>query len=198
MSGSDVKYDLSVGRWEPDARGRLEVAALELYEEHGFEQTTVAEIAERAGLTERTFFRHYADKREVLFGGSETLERLLVSALVAAPADLAPLDAVIIALEEVAGLMEERRTFGEKRFAIINANSELQERELIKLARLSSALTATLCERGVKEPLASLAAEAGMAVFRVAYERWITGSRRTGLASVIRKSAADLRSVAAT
>ena len=74
-----------MGRWEPNARGRLEQAAMELYLERGFDQTTVAEIAERAGLTERTFFRHFADKREVLFAGAGALQELLVSAVAGAP-----------------------------------------------------------------------------------------------------------------
>src|SRR5215472_3630839 len=86
-------YDRAMGRWEPDARGRLERAALELYGERGFEQTTVAEIAGRAGLTERTFFRHFADKREVLFAGSAALRDLIVNAVTSAPASATPIDA---------------------------------------------------------------------------------------------------------
>ncbi len=89
-----------MSRWEPNARGRLEQAALELYVERGFEQTTVAEIAERAGLTERTFFRHFADKREVLFAGAGTLRELLVSAVAGAPASAAPIEAVAAALAD--------------------------------------------------------------------------------------------------
>ena len=85
MSVAAIKYDRGMTRWEPDARGRLEQAALELYGERGFEQTTVAEIAKRAGLTERTFFRHFADKREVLFGGAGALQELLVSTVASAP-----------------------------------------------------------------------------------------------------------------
>src|ERR1700735_4545978 len=95
MSVSDIRYALEVGRWEPDARGRLSVAAMELYTERGFEQTTVAEIAERAGLAERTFFRHFADKREVLFSGAAELQELFVGAVLDAPADLPPVDAAI-------------------------------------------------------------------------------------------------------
>src|ERR1700722_12337126 len=124
-----------MGRWEPDARGRLAKAAMELYAEQGFEQTTVAEIAARAGLTERTFFRHYADKREVLFGGSESLAELLVSAVAGAPDSTRPLDTVTAALEEVGVLIEESRgrDFARVRRNIIAANTELQERELSKL-----------------------------------------------------------------
>ena len=103
MSPAVINYDGRVSRWEPNARGRLEQAALQLYVERGFEQTTVAEIAARAGLTERTFFRHFADKREVLFGGAGALQELMVSALASAPASAAPIDAVAAALEAAAG-----------------------------------------------------------------------------------------------
>ena len=96
-----------MGRWEPNARGRLEQAAMELFIERGFEQTTVAEIAERAGLTERTFFRHFADKREVLFWGQGALQDLLVSAVAGAPDSAAPIDAVAAALE-AAGAVRSR------------------------------------------------------------------------------------------
>ena len=129
-----------MGRWEPDARGRLEQAALELYGERGFEQTTVAEIAERAGLTERTFFRHFADKREVLFAGADALQELLVDTVADAPASAAPIDAAAAGLEAAGALLQERRELARQRQAIIAANAELQERELIKLASLAAAL----------------------------------------------------------
>src|SRR3981189_380122 len=117
-------------RWEPNARGRLEQAAVELYSERGFEQTTVAEIAKRAGLTERTFFRHFADKREVLFAGAEDLQELLVSAVGNAPDSAAPIAAVGAGLLAAAALLQERREFSRQRQAVIAANPELQEREL--------------------------------------------------------------------
>ena len=123
-----------MGRWEPNARGRLEQAALELYGERGFEQTTVAEIAKRAGLTERTFFRHFADKREVLFGGAGALQELLVRTVADAPDSAAPIDAMAAALEAAGALLQERREFARQRQAVIAANAELRERELIKLA----------------------------------------------------------------
>src|SRR3979411_702147 len=121
-----------MGRWEPDARGRLEQAALALYGERGFEQTTVADIAARAGLTERTFFRHFADKREVLFWGAGALHELLVSAIANGPESVAPIDAVAAALETAGALLQERRDLARQRQAVIVANTELQERELIK------------------------------------------------------------------
>src|SRR6266404_3495471 len=109
MSAAVVSTIRAMGRWEPNARGRLEQAAMELYRERGFDQTTVAEIAARAGLTERTFFRHYADKREVLFGGSEMLAERLVAAVAGAPDSATALDVVAIALEEVGALIQESR-----------------------------------------------------------------------------------------
>jgi AcrR family transcriptional regulator len=186
-----------MSRWEPNARGRLEQAAMALYGERGFEQTTVAEIAERAGLTERTFFRHFADKREVLFAGSSSLQELLVTRLADTPDSVPPLDAIAAALDAAGVLLEERREYAGQRAAIIAANAELRERELIKLASLAAALADTLRRRGVAEPAASLAAEAGIAVFRIAFERWISGPDQPGLPQVIRESLAELKAVAA-
>ena len=137
---------------------------MDLYEERGFERTTVAEIAERAGLTERTFFRQYSDKREVLFAGGSEFQELVVSAIATAPAWLPPIDAVAAGLDAAAALLEERRDFSQRRQAIIAASAELQERELIKLATLSAALAETLRGRGLGEPAASLTAELAMAV----------------------------------
>jgi AcrR family transcriptional regulator len=186
-----------MGRWEPDARGRLEQAALALYGERGFEQTTVAEIAARAGLTERTFFRHFADKREVLFGGAGSLQELLVGTLASAPDSAAPIDAVAAAIEAAGALLQERREYARQRQAVIAANAELQERELIKLASLASALAATLRRRGVADPAASLAAEAGIAVFKIAFERWISETSQPDLPRLMRESLDELKAVTA-
>jgi len=186
-----------MGRWKPDARSRLEKAALALYREHGFAQTTVAEIAERAGLTERTFFRYFADKREVLFSGAEALRQQLVSALENAPSTLSPIDAVGTAVEATAGLFEQRRDFARKRQAVISENAELQERERIKLASLAAALAEGLRRRGVGEPAASLAAEMGIAVLRIAVELWIDSKSASNLAQIMRESFKDLKLVTA-
>src|SRR5271168_1327836 len=107
MSVAAVRYDRGMGRWEPNARGRLVQAAFALYGERGFEETTVAEIAERAGLTERTFFRHFADKREVLFAGADALQELVVSAVASAPATAAPIDAAVAGVQAAAALLQE-------------------------------------------------------------------------------------------
>jgi AcrR family transcriptional regulator len=186
-----------MGRWEPNARGRLEQAAMELFIERGFEQATVTEIARRAGLTQRTFFRHFADKREVLFWGQGALQELLVSTVASAPASAAPIDAVAAALEAAGASLQERHEHARQRQAIINANPELRERELIKLATLASAIAAALRHRGVSNPAASLTAEAGIAVFKVAFERWVSDPGQPDLPKIIRQSLDDLRAVTA-
>ena len=184
-------------RWEPDSRGRLERAALELYGERGFENTTVAEIAARAGLTERTFFRHYSDKREVLFWGAAALQELLVNAVADAPAAATPIEAVAAALETAGAMLQDRREHARQRQAVISANAELRERELIKLATLAAAIAGALRERGVKGPAASLTAEAGIAVFKVAFERWVNGTDGDDLPQFIRESLEELKEVTA-
>lgn len=195
MSAAVIKYFVDVGRWEPDARGRLEKAALELYVERGFENTTVAEIAERAGLTERTFFRHFADKREVLFSGTPALEKLLVECVAGANETVAPLDAVTSALEAAGAVIQERGAWSQRRQAVINANPELRERELIKLAALAAALAEALRARGIKEPAASLAAEAGIGAFKVAFERWVVQPTKQNLPRLIGESIGQLRAL---
>src|SRR5450755_2156988 len=132
MSTAVITYNRCMSRWESNARGRLEQAAMELYRERGFDQITVAEIAERAGLTERTFFRHFADKREALFAGAGGLEDLLVSTVAKAPDGLAPIDAAAAGIEAAGAAIQEGGEFPRRRQAIIAASAELQERELIK------------------------------------------------------------------
>jgi len=186
---------VGMSRWEPNARGRLERAALELYLDRGFEQTTVAEIAGRAGVTERTFFRHFTDKREVLFSGASDLQGLLVAAVTDAPAGATPLEAVTAALDAAAAMFEERREGSRRRQAVINANPELQERELSKLAGLASAMAEALRRRGVADLPASLVAEAAVAVFKIAFEHWIDPAARKDFSQLIRDSFDELRTV---
>ena len=187
----------AVSRWEPNARGRLEDAALELFGERGFEQTTVAEIAERAGLTKRTFFRYFSDKREVLFGGGDELKQRFVSSLAGARASAAPIEAIAVSLAAAGGVLQGRHAFARRRQAVIAANPELQERELVKLASIAAALTSALHERGVAEPAASLTAEAGIAVFRIAFERWVADADPRDLAALIHESLEELKAVTA-
>jgi AcrR family transcriptional regulator len=184
-------------RWEPDARGRLAQAALELYTDRGFDRTTVAEIAQRAGLTERTFFRHFADKREVLFGGGDALRDLLAGVVADAPLSAAPIDAVGDALVRAGEVLAERPEQARRRQAVIVANPELRERELVKLATLAAAMADALRQRGVGEPAATLSAEAGMAAFRLGFERWIDGGEDASLPNSIRESLDALRAVTA-
>jgi AcrR family transcriptional regulator len=193
MSAAAIRYAKRVSRWEPNARGRLEQAALELYVERGFEQTTVAEIAKRAGLTERTFFRYFVDKREVLFWGAGVLQELLVRTVGDAPASSTPIDAVAGALEVAAELLQERSEYARQRQAVIAANPGLQERELIKLASLAVAIADALRQRGVSDPAASLTAEAGIAVFKIAFERWIGEVQPRDFPEIVRESMEELK-----
>jgi AcrR family transcriptional regulator len=188
-----------MGRWEPDARGRLQRAALDLFIERGYEQTTVTQIASRAGLTERTFFRHFADKREVLSAGARELQDGLVTAVASMPASVAPVDAVAGALRAVADFVAspERREYARRRQAVIAANAELQERELLKLAALVAAIADALRLRGVADPAATLAAEAGIAVFKIAFGRWISEPGEPDFAQLIADSLGQLRAVTA-
>jgi len=182
-----------MSRWEPNARGRLEQAALDLYRERGFDQTTVAEIAERAGLTERTFFRYFADKREVLFWGQGALQEIYVSTIAAAPDSAAPIEAVAAALQAAVPVFRERHELARQRQAVIAANPGLQERELLKRASLASAMAGALRRRGVTEPTASLAAEAGVLAFRTAYGRWVSAPDEPDLSVLIRESLDQLK-----
>ena len=186
-----------MARWEPNGTSRLEEAALALFGERGFDNTTVADIAARAGLTERTFFRHFADKREVLFGGSTVLRDLLVREVGDAPPGAAPIEAVATALEAAGTLLQPRRAHARRRQAVISANTELRERELIKLAFLAQAMADTLLTRGVAPTLATLAAEAGIAGFKVAFQRWVTESETHDLAQLVRAAFDELQVVTA-
>lgn len=156
-----------------DARRRLQQAALELYCERGYDQTTTAEIAARAGVTERTFFRHFPNKREVLFSGEAPLRAALVDAVAEAPAELTPLGAVLRAFRSIEQVFEDNRRFTEPRQRVIDSTPALQERELAKAAALIGALAEALRRRGVEGRLATLAAQAGMAAFGHAVASWL-------------------------
>jgi AcrR family transcriptional regulator len=181
-----------MSRWEPNSRGRLEQAAAELFAERGFEETTVADIAARAGLTERTFFRHFADKREVLFSGQEMFTGAVVTAVAAAPGTATPVEAVAAGLDAAGDLLQGRAELAPQRQVIIDAHPELQERELIKMARLGTAVAATLRERGVAEPEATLAADTGIAVLRIAFARWLEEGVARPLPEVMRETLGEL------
>ncbi len=193
MSATVIAYHRAMGRWEPDSRGRLAKAAMALYAEQGFDQTTVAEIAARAGLTERTFFRHFTDKREVLFYGTELLRDRLTRAVAEAPASATAMDAVSAAFEAAGAVLQENPERVRLRDAIVSANAELRERELIKLAALASAVAGALRDRGIPEPAATLAAETGVAVFKAAFARWISEQCQQDLPGIIRESMEALK-----
>jgi AcrR family transcriptional regulator len=183
-----------MGRWEPDAAGRFRAAAIELFGEIGYEQTTVAAIAARAGLTARTFFRYFTDKREVLFDGSKRLQQVMVDALAGAPAQASAIDAIAAALTKAGDFFDDaRRPFARLRNSVIAANTELHERELIKMATLTAALAQGLRARGVDETDAGLAAEAGIAVFRVSFAQWVSESERRRYGEILNESLSRLR-----
>jgi len=163
-----------VSRWAPDARERLETAALELFAENGYEETTVAQIADRAGLNRATFFRHFTDKREVLFGGEDVLAGLFADAIRAASADATLTECLQAALVAVEGTMTpQQRAKAAQRVLVVAANTEVQERGLLKHARIAGSISAALRERGADELSARLGAEMGMLAFTIAVERWM-------------------------
>lgn len=184
-----------MARWEPDAAGRLHAAAMELFRERGYAHTTVSQIAERAGVTERTFFRYFADKREVLFSGSKELERAVVERVAAAPAEEDPLELVACAFEAAADELQAHRAldYVKARWAIVTEHAEVRERELIKMASLAAAVTQALRARGVVEPTASVVAEAGVAIFKVGFERWVVAKKPGRFAAHLRDALVALR-----
>jgi AcrR family transcriptional regulator len=184
-----------MARWEGNTLGRLERAALDLFSEQGYDRTTVAQIARRANLTERSFYRWFADKREVLFGGGDELTERLVSEIDAVPAGTGALPTLLAAFTGVPDVIRSR-DFLRERAAVVAASPPLRERELIKLASMSEAVTDALRRRGCDEQTARLATDVGMAVFRLAGERWMA-DERADFDQVLSSSAADLVAVAA-
>jgi len=197
VTGCHRLRSTAMSRWKPDAQGRLVKAAIELFHEQGYEATTVAEIAERAGLTKRTFFRHFSDKREVLFSGSIELQRRWLEGVAGAPADAGALAAVSAGLDPVVEMFAERHGFARLRAGIIEANPELRERELIKLQSLAGAVTAALIDRGVSANAAILAAHAGVTVFQVGFARWVEQDDPAAFRRLIDEALQELRSVTA-
>ena len=188
-----------MGRWEPNARERLERAALALFVEHGYDATTVAQIADRAGLTKSTFFRHFADKREVLFGGQDMLAELFSDAVLTAPPSATTAGCLAAALESAAvAFTPDRHDLAPQRRAVIAANSELQERQLLKRARLASAMSDALRVRGADDTTARLAAEMGVLAFSTAYARWAAPDNRQPFTEIAHAALRDLQARATT
>jgi len=162
-----------MARWEPGARERLVLAAVDLFSEQGYDETTVTQIAERAGVTKSTFFRHFPDKRELLVAGQETLSRLLASGIADAPADSTPLDAVAAGLARASDEMGPvNRDLGPRLKAAVAASTELQERDALKSVGLAAAMAEALVARGVPETSARLASEMGVLAFKQGFDRW--------------------------
>ncbi|MGX6603336.1 TetR/AcrR family transcriptional regulator [Micromonosporaceae bacterium Da 78-11] len=189
-----------MARWEPGARERLVLAAVDLFTEQGYDATTVAQIAERAGVTKSTFFRHFPDKRELLVAGQEALSRLLADGIAEAPAGAGPMDAVAAGLERASSTMGPlNRELGPRLKAAVAASAELQERDALKSVSLAAAMTAALIARGVPDPIAALAGELGVLAFKRGYAEWSEGDRDAddGLAPYTLAALAELRAASA-
>ena len=185
---------VAMPRWDPRAEDRLREAALELFLEHGYDNVTVTEITERAGLTRRTFSRYFTDKRDVLFAGSEQLPVALADAVLRADDALPPFGALLAALADVGELLADRVQHPTQRRAVIKASPELQERERTKFAAVSTALVGALGQRGVAGSAAELLAHVGVAIFQTAFERWTDQPERAGMSACVREAAAELAS----
>ena len=185
-----------MARWEPGARERLQEAALELFATRGFEQTTAAEIAQSVGLSERTFFRHFSDKREVLFYGQDQFLQAFVDGAAAAPPGAPPLEVVASALHGAASFFpDERRPHSRARQSVIEKNPALQERELHKLAGLVTTVAGALRARGIGEPAATLAAQSGATVFGISFAEWIRDGETRSLPDIAAGVLRELRTV---
>jgi AcrR family transcriptional regulator len=182
-------------RWEPDARERLVIAAIQLFSEQGYDETTVAEIAQRAGVTSSTFHRHFPDKRDVLAAGQETVSRLLAEGIAAAAAEASPLDAVAEGLACAASAYEPERS--SLIAAAIASSSELQERAALKRVGTTAAMVSALIARGVSEPLARLAAELGALALKDGFAAWVAGGTDRDLGELMRAELDRLRATAA-
>jgi AcrR family transcriptional regulator len=191
----------AMGRWEPGARERLVVAAVDLFTEQGYDATTVAQIAERAGVTKSTFFRHFPDKRELLVAGQETLSRLLAEGIAEAPGDASPLAAVAAGLQRASGAMGlMNRELAPRLKAAVAASSELQERDALKSVSLAAAMTAALVARGVPDATAAIAGELGVLAFKRGYAEWSERDRdaQDELARYTLAALDDLRAASAS
>jgi AcrR family transcriptional regulator len=179
-------------RWDPRAEERLRDAALELFGEYGYDNVTVAQITERAGLTRRTFSRYFADKRDVLFAGSERLPVALADAVLRADDSLPPFAALLAGLTDTGEMLAERVPNAAQRRALVRNSPELQERERTKFAAVTDALTSALERRGATRSTAQLLARTGTAIFLTAFERWTDQPGHSGLPDRIREAAAEL------
>jgi AcrR family transcriptional regulator len=190
-----MRYPGDVPRSGAEARRRLQQAALELYQEYGFDRTTTAQIAARAGVNERTFFRHFPDKREVLFDGEADLRAILIRAVTEAPDGLEPLGMLLRAFRKAEQVLERNRPFAEPRLRVIAATPALRERDLAKAASLSDALAEALHRRGVPDRMARLAAVTGWAAFHHAAQAWINDDPAQSLDAHLLQTFDDLHAL---
>jgi AcrR family transcriptional regulator len=187
-----------VGRWQPDARERLERAAIELFAQQGFAATTVPQITARAGLTTRTFFRHFADKREVLFGGDE-IPALAARLMAQAPLTLDPMTLIVGGLKTVAETrFEGRRKDLRERRDIIRSDEGLLERDLRKRAALGQAIRDGFIRRGVGTTTAALLAETSVILLQVSLEEWLDQDGDRALFDVILETVTSLQTAVAS
>ena len=186
-----------MSRWGPDADDRLYQAAMQLILERGYDGVTVAEIAEHAGLKKRSFFRYYADKREVLFAGAADFENAVVEAVRAAPSTVEPIDAVMAALTEGGTGLTNWGEPARARQRIVASSTELRERELIKLDALATAVAGALRHREVEDLTATLVARVGVAAFITAFEQWTEAEAPGDFAALMDDAHAHLRAAIA-
>jgi AcrR family transcriptional regulator len=198
MSVRDITTLNGMARWAPGTPERLQAAAFELFAAQGFDKTTAAEIAQAAGLNQRTFFRHFGDKREVVFYGQDVFVQAFVSGVQAGPPGAEPMELVAYALASGSLLFTNgRRPHSRIRQSVINSNPALQERERHKLAEMALAVAKTMRARGVTDPAATLAAESAVTVFSVAFAQWIRASNRVPLAIIAGDVLSVLRTISA-
>ena len=188
-----------MARWEPDARGRLIQAAIDLFGEQGYDQTTVAQIAERAGLTKTTFFRHFPDKREVLFIGQAALMEHARAGVAATPADADALTAVAAAIEAMAKAhTEQQRAYGQQLGEVVAASHELRERAAFKRASIATAMTDALVAKGESQLTAELAAELGVRAYYLGFQRWVQPKNRKSMPTLCGEALAEVRAALTT
>ncbi|GGB31575.1 TetR family transcriptional regulator [Flexivirga endophytica] len=176
-------------RWEPNARERLLMAALRLFAERGYDDVTVAEIAERAGLTKSTFFRYFPDKRDVLTAGEDALAQPLLAGIAEADEDATPLEAVTAGMDRVAAAMTPfNREVGPLLRDAVTASAEIRQRNALKHVGISRAMTQALTDRGVDELTAAVTAELAGLAFKDAYATWIEPKNKAEFTELIHAS----------
>ncbi|OLF16987.1 TetR/AcrR family transcriptional regulator [Actinophytocola xanthii] len=184
-----------MGRWRPDARERLQQAAFELFAEQGFAATTVPEITTRAGLTTRTFFRHFADKREVFFADEVEMPKVVATLMAEAPASATPMALILEGMRPlVETRFEGRKEVLRQRRELLRSDDGLRERDLRKRAAMADAIREGLLARGLDRTRAALIAETGVTLVYVAIAEWLDTDDDRRLDDIIREAFETLRS----